>query len=397
MERIKRGEMRAEQYRRKKQKKLVLRLSTLFMVLAAIFVIIFAFLKKSKTYESYRLSRKAEWNMTTDTSYLPYKSGLLKFNRDGAEAISQSGQTLWNVTYNMKDPIADVSGSYAIIADRGGKQFCIIDGSGTANRIEVLNNITYIDIAQQGVAAVMMSNVGKDYVELYSMDSVSGGTALANGETSVLTDGFPLDLAISKDGKKLITSYMRLVEDSLENWVTFYNFGEVGKSMFDHIAGNYKQGEALAPQIEFLTNDIVLVCRNDGFLLYTMQEIPKARAITSIEEKIEHITWSDSYICVVLKNTSNEGKHRVQLYNFNGKKQLDIVINDDFERILLSGEDIVFYSRLSCVIYTTHGKEKFRGNFDRNVEQIYPINNEDEYLLIGDGTMDLMKLIEAKN
>ena len=160
MERIKRGEMRAEQYRRKKQKKLVLRLSTLFMILAAIFVIIFAFIKKSRTYESYRLSRKAEWNMTTDTSYLPYKSGLLKFNRDGAEAISQNGQTLWNVTYNMKDPIADVSGSYAIIADRGGKQFCIIDGSGTTNRIEVLNNITYIDIAQQGVAAVMMSNVG---------------------------------------------------------------------------------------------------------------------------------------------------------------------------------------------------------------------------------------------
>ena len=91
MERIKRGEMRAEQYRRKKQKKLVLRLSTLFMILAAIFVIIFAFIKKSRTYESYRLSRKAEWNMTTDTSYLPYKSGLLKFNRDGAEAISQNG------------------------------------------------------------------------------------------------------------------------------------------------------------------------------------------------------------------------------------------------------------------------------------------------------------------
>ena len=45
------------------------------------------------------------------------------------------------------------------------------------------------------------------------------------------------------------------------------------------------------------------------------------------------------------------------------------------------------------MIYTIHGKEKFRGNFERNVEQIYPINNEDEYLLIGDGTMDLMKLI----
>lgn len=389
--------MRAEQYRRKKKKKLVLRLSTLLMILAAIFVVIFIAVKRSKTYGDFRLTRKAEWNMTTDTSYLPYKSGVLKFNRDGAEAVAQNGQTLWNITYNMKDPIADVSGSYVIIADRGGKQFCIVDGSGEANRIEVLNNITYIDIAQQGVVAVMMSDVDKDYVELYSMDSISGETPLANGETSVLSDGFPLDLAISKDGRKLVTSYMRLVENTLENWVTFYNFGEVGKSMFDHIAGDYKQGEALAPEIEFLTNDIVLVCRNDGFLLYTMQEIPKARAIVTIEEEIKHLVWSDSYICVVLKNTSDNDKYRVQLYDFNGKKKLDFTMNDDFEQILLSGEDLIFYSRLNCVIYTIHGREKFKGNFERNVEQIYSVNDEDEYLLIGDGTMDLMKLVETQN
>lgn len=397
MEKMKRGEMRAEQYKRQKQKKLILRGSILLILLTAVCVVIAIAARKGRTYGSYQLSRKAEWNVAVGTSYLPYKSGVMKINRDGAEAIASNGQVLWNISYNIKDPIADVCGSYAVIADRGGKQLIIVDGSGTANRIEVLNNITCVDIAEQGVTAVMMSSGERDYVELYSMDSVSGGKPLANGETSVPSDGFPLDLAISKNGRKLVTSYMRLVEDTLENWVTFYNFGEVGQSMFDHIAGNYKQDNALAPELEFVTNDIVLVCRNDGFLLYTMEEIPKARAIVKIEGEIERLVWNDTYLCTVLKNQTGGDKYRVQLYDFNGKKQLDITMNDDFERILLSGEDIVFYSRLSCAIFTTTGKVKFRGTFDKNVEQIYPVNNEDKYLLIGEGTMDLMQLIEAQN
>lgn len=398
MKKIKRTTLRAEQYKKKKQKKLILIFLGLLILIIAFIVIIFIINRKEKSYVSFEITKKAEWSVTTNIKYLPYRSGVLKFNRDGAEAIAQNGEVLWNVTYSMKDPIADVNGSYVAVADRGGKDLCIINGSGTANRIQVLNNISDVEVALQGVTAVLMNGGTKDYIELYSMDSTSSSSPIAEGQTIVSTDGFPLDITLSPSGKLLVTSYMRLREDILKNVITFYNFGEVGINLADNIVGAYDQeDEVLAPKIEFVSDDVVLVCRNNGFTLYTAKELAKVKAIVDISEEILQLAHSDTYICVIVKNNSGNDRYQIRLYNFNGKLLLSKTTNEEFDRVMVSGEDIVLYSRLTCQIITSDGEEKFRGTFEKNVEYIYPVNNEDKYLLIGDGFMEQMRLKKEQN
>ena len=46
-------------------------------------------------------------------------------------------------------------------------------------------------------------------------------------------------MALSQDGRKLVTSYLSLGNGKLESWVTFYNFGDVGQNYVDNMVGSY--------------------------------------------------------------------------------------------------------------------------------------------------------------
>ena len=61
--------------------------------------------------------------------YRSFESGILRYGRDGASAISDKGQTVWNGSYDMATPKADTCGSSVVIADIGEKSLYVYKGS----------------------------------------------------------------------------------------------------------------------------------------------------------------------------------------------------------------------------------------------------------------------------
>lgn len=43
-------------------------------------------------------------------------------------------------------------------------------------------------------------------------------------------DGYPIDISISSDAKKLIASFIKVSGDEIKTNVVFYNFSDVGKT-----------------------------------------------------------------------------------------------------------------------------------------------------------------------
>ena len=255
MERIKRGNLRAVEINKAKKRKL--KYITIAVVIAVLLLvsIVIIFMRNTKNYESFEIKATVDLVGLDSSNVMSYKSGILKVGRDGAETISADGKQIWNVSYNMKDPIADVNGNYVVIGDRGQKSVYIIDGSGVAKSIETIYPVVEVQVATQGVAAVLMDNGTQDLISIYSMDS---SQPLADVKTLTAQDGFPISIALSEDGTKLVTSYIKVENDTVVSQVTFHNFGAVGQNHIDQLAGSWSFSE-FVPKVEFLTNDIVAV------------------------------------------------------------------------------------------------------------------------------------------
>ena len=52
---------------------------------------------------------------------------ILRYSPDGVSVVDNSMNTIWNETYTMQNPIADVNGSRAVVADSEGTSLYICD------------------------------------------------------------------------------------------------------------------------------------------------------------------------------------------------------------------------------------------------------------------------------
>jgi len=164
----------------------------------------------------------------------------------------------------MKDPQVSVNGGYVSVSDRGSKQLNIYGPKGLESSNEMNYPIIKSVIASQGVTAVLLSGTGENHINYYVKE---GGKEIVNRRTTEKEDGFPVDISISKDGTKLVTSYVFFSKGELSNKITFFNFGGVGDSYIYKVVGADDYGTTLIPDVEFVNNNTVCAFGDDKFTI----------------------------------------------------------------------------------------------------------------------------------
>lgn len=348
--------------------------------------------KKEKVYSGYETLQTTALSTDSAVHYQAYGSGYISYGRDGAAAFDSQGKQQWNIAYVMKNPIVSVCGTYTVVADKGGMQFYIVDGKGTVSHFELTDKISVVRIASQGVTAVLTTGEESDHIYLYEPGSTA---ALVDIMTMTKNNGFPLALALSQDGRKLVTSYVTVEDDSCISWVTFYNFGEVGQNYVDNMVGSYSF-EALVPEINFVTNDIAVICRDNGIVFYRVTEIPKVMVTEDFTEQIRSVFCSKDYTGLILEAAA-DGKRKLVMYqNEKGKKVLNMDFSSDYTGIYTSGQDIVCYDGEGMTIFSISGKQKFHTEFSKNINAVFRVDDSTKYILIGDQTAETIRLKQAE-
>ncbi len=343
-------------------------------------------------YDSYEVIYTGSLTTNAATTYLPYSGGYLKITRDGAEAVNSYGSQIWNVTYNMNDPIAAVNGDYAVVGDCGQKTLYMMDGTGSVFAHNVRYPICEVETAGLGVAAVRMSDGMNDYIQLIDLS----GAVLVEIKTVETKDGFPVDIALSEDGTKLVTSYLVMDGEEAEGWLTCYNFGDVGQNYANNLTGVFKY-DTILPQVHFMDNDTVCAFTEDGAMLYSIPELPTFISKVTCENTILQAAYNEDYVALVTDNTKNGTKARVQVYNTDGKLTFDRTYIEEFSAVTFSGKDIIFYNSSACLILRLQGSTKFNASFDSlNVNTVFPVNETDRFLLLGDSTATTIHLVHTK-
>ncbi len=382
-----------KQYEREKKKhKRTMLFTVVICTIAAISLFVYILNSiVNKYYTSYEVLISNERQDSNSVRYEEYENGILKYSRDGAAGMDANGNILWNGSYDMNNPQADSCGNYVVIGDIGGKEWYVYNGTNSGTKYEETLSIVQVQVSRQGIVAVVLEDKDSNEIHIYNPYD-SSEPLLANIPTNVSEDGYPMDISISEDGKKVVTSYFRVADGVAESRVSFYNFDEVGQDKVNRIVGGAEFEETLVHKVEFINNEIVCILKEDGFALYSMTELPEEILTETFEKEIKSAILSQNTIGFILDGYEEGGSKELVLYNLSGRKTLTKQISYEYDRVYMSGEEIVFLSDLEGVILRDTGSEKFHYNFPKRIDYIFTTNEKNTYIFIDEINIEKIKL-----
>lgn len=362
------------------------------VVIAAIVIAAGCIFFVNTNYNDYEVVEETGVKNASIVDYVPYQNSLLKFSRDGAVYVDEKGESVWNETFAMKMPAADVSGEYAAIADLNGNDVYVFNKEGKVSSTTMPYKICDIAVAGQGEFAVILEGEKENYINIYDKN----GEQISEIQTTIDKSGYPMDIDLSEDGEKLFSTYLYLDGANAKNGLAAYNFGAVGQNEnADRLMGGYQLEDMIVPKVEFLDNNTICAFGDTQFIIYTMKEKPSQKAVIVFEEEVQSVVYNSDYIGVVLPNKSdgkNAAPYILELYNTSGRKVMTQEIDFAYENVRMSKDEIVFTGGTECRIYTIKGDLKFSYVFQKNVKDMVPTGYSRRYIVLYDNGSEVIKL-----
>lgn len=372
------------------------RKAIILVILAAVIVIgcaviIIKKVMNNRVYESYDVVSSVTTSGDNIADYVMFGDSVLKVTKDGASYIDQSGNAVWDCSYSMKMPTAVVSGDYAVVADLNGRDVYVFNKSGKISNQTLNYDISNVDVAGQGVYTLVLTGEDSNFINAYDKDSNS----VYEMKTSIVNSGYPLDIAISEDGEKLFTSYIKIDGTVVPNYLAAYNFGSVGQNEnADRLMGGFTFEDTVFPLVEFVDNDTIVCFGDNQILIYAMTEKPSQKAVINLGDKeMMGVFYNSQYIGYICKNSDDsDSKYMIYIYGLDGKLEATAAYNNSFEKIYATEDELIIVGDFDCSIFYFNGVKKFSTTFQKNLINIVPDGNKQEYIVIFENETQIIKL-----
>jgi len=262
----------------------------------------------------------------------------------------------------------------------------VVAENGIPHEYQVIYPIVKHEVAGQGVTAVLLDNGMEDFIQLYDIN----GTLRVDINTKTKIDGVPIDIALSPDGKKLVTLYVTFQGDAMICKTTFYNADEVGKNYINNIVAQKTFAEnLLVYDVRFLNEDMLCVLMENGFALYRMTETPELVCEEIIKEPIVDFLCVENGVYVI-KETVDKFRS-LSFYDEKGKQREIIKKLPEYESVFATAEEIVLFSPQKVTVYRANGSQKFSTAFTQSLEAVLPAGGN-RYFLVDTGKAQTIKL-----
>lgn len=374
----------------KSKQKMIVIIVLVGLVAVVVGLGIFSYLFSNRCFASYEVNSTIDRSDSNNVDYLYYEGNMLKYSRSGISEIDNEGKSLWNGGYEMKQPQVDTCGDYVIVADIGGKEVHIYNGKDEGTSIETSLPIVRAKVASQGVVAVLLEDKDSNVLNIYNPYSTAE-TLLVEIPTNVSEEGYPLDFDISPDGKSVVTSHMVVKGSSVENKVSFYNFSKVGQDK-NTLVGGKSFGEETIAKIEFVDEDEVILFSEKGYVVFQEMRQPEIKLEKKFDEEIKSIAFDKDYVAVVTEKDGKQENQKLFLYNSKGNEKLQRNIPYEYADMKIYGEEIIFVGNRSCNILRFNGKDKFKHEFEQEIDALFPTSNREVYTLIDSSTIQQITL-----
>ena len=366
----------------------VFRTVTIVAFSAAFFFLVYVGWR-DKEYSEAVIADGAAITNGIDSKVIGLEGFIVQFSKDGISCINSNGQSLWNQTYEMQNPIAHTCGNVVAVGDYNGHNIYVSNTSGTMGQVDTNLPIRDFCVSAQGVVAAVLDGTDVTWIYLYD----SQGNALANFKTTMKDSGYPVSISISPNGELVCVSYLYPDEGTLKTSVAFFNFGSVGQNSIDNYVSGYDYPQTVVPYVQFMNAGAAFGVSDDRIMFYSGNQKPVSRAeILTGQEQIKAVYFNDRHVGLVFPNGTSDGAYRLKLYSDRGNAELDVVFDLEYSDILFNNDQIIIYNEDECLIMDMNGRIKYRGEFQVPVRVMVPTSLRSKFVLVTADKIQSMNL-----
>ena len=357
-------EERIKQHRERVRYTRILSAATVLVVIALV-----ALFFSSRHYNRAEISKVRDFVAEEGAACVNFNGSILQYGPNGATCAGTGGRVRWSITYEMDQPIISVSGKVAAIADYGGRTIYLMDTKKQLCTITTSLPIHKISVSESGKVAAVLDDKSATWIRLYS----ENGKEIAYFTRTMEENGYPMDVAVSPDGKKVCISSLKLQDSSVISNLSFYDFGKAGQKYDDHMVGNFEYEKEVFPYVRFIGNGACCAASDSRLVMIdTSGTEPKNSFNNMLTENLQGIFKSGDRIALVFMDLTRENLYRLDLYGRSGKKEGSIGFSMPYKDIQIKGNRVYINNEQSMQIYSLRGNEIFDGGFDRAVKVIIP-------------------------
>jgi len=347
-----------------------------------------------KSYRAYAVLNQQDVSQGSLVGYEPFKRGFLKYSKDGVSYIGEKNETYWSSSFEMKDPVIDVNGTYAVIADRTGNILQIFDEKhGKIGECRTERSLDSASVSAGGIVATLEEDSVASYIQFYNPD----GTVLDITVKALLEgDGFFTALDLSDDGSQVLVGVAYLEGGVLHGKVAAYDFSEKESSGKGPMRGGVEPfaGKNLISEVRYLQNGTAFAASTRGLFFFRVGE-QKVEGYSSVEaeEEIRSLCFDRSYVGIVLNDTvSKNGPYRIELYNSSGERVMHANFGEHYSTSFVDKGTVFLLGSDTLTIFLKNGTKQFSGNVDFSLVRAVRRPGENRYLWLGASHIKEVKL-----
>lgn len=343
---------------------------------------------KNKIYTESAVVSSVETANLENGNMVSFAGNILIYSKDGASCTDAKGNAVWNVTFEMQNPLVDICQNVVAIGDYNGRNIYVMNNIGSMGNITTNQPIRNFSVSANGIVAVVLDDADVTFVSLYDTQ----GEELVRIRTTMKESGYPFRISISPNGELLCISYLFVDSGELKSSVAFYNFGAVGQNQTDNYVSGYDYLNVVVGYTRFMDEKTFFAVSNDRIMFFEGAQKPMSIAENLLSDDVQKIYYGEDYVGLVFISTDSSSRYRLDVYNKSGQLYQTIYFDMEYLDIVFAEEQIIIYNESECQIYNRNGVEKYAGHFEKAVYKMIPTTSSYRYVLVTADSIDTIEL-----
>lgn len=344
---------------------------------------------KNRVFGEYQVISSVPRESISNATIRALGENILIYSSDGASCINRKGETLWNQTFEIQDPIIALCQNIAAIGNYNGRTIYLMNTEKTIGEIDTKMPIRNFAVSAGGIVAAVLDDTA-DITWIYLFDS--SGNTLAYFKTTMKDSGYPVGITISDNGYLVSVSYLYMDNGMMRSSVAFYNFGPVGQNEIDNFVSSYDYTDTIVPFVKFLNNEKAVAVADNRLVFYEGNQKPVSIADVLLDGRIEGVYYGSGYVALVYNDVTGNALYKADIYNDSGKLEDTLMLNLQFSDILFHKDKVIVYNEQECLVHTIGGMDNFNGKFNKQALTLIPAAASYEYVIVTPDSIDTIEL-----
>lgn len=335
-------------------------------------------------YSDIRIVEEYSEIASANSEFAYFSKDILRYSRDGVALYNKKGEELWNYPCQMQSPSVDICSGTAVIGDIGGTSIIVLTEEGVKGEFATARPIERLAVSAQGIVGAILKGETTPHVCCYD----AKGTVLVEQKASLANTGYPLDLALSANGKQMIVTYFSVSGGAISTDVVFYSFENDTQ---EHEIARKTYKDTMIPSVSMLDGSKVVLAGDNKLIFWKNAKEPKEICTITIDGELKQCVTQNNMTAVVVKGKSSKG-YELRVYEGDGSEAFSTSFTGEYSNIKVAGGKVILYEGERCLIYNMYGVKKYEGSIGADIKDLVPQGGWNRYLFLGADGMQKVQL-----